>query len=786
MTASDPIAAKLTAGQKVNRVLLFLLLVTVIFTFPNRPSFDLDASWRMALGKFFLDHLQFGRDIVFTYGPLGFLMGKTYSGLLFWSLIAWQLVAACTIATLIIYWGRRLATGWPQFFYYAFFLLFGVCYEDALHMLVIALIGFELLRRVSDPWRWTSALLLLFLSIQSVAKFTNLLLAVVMVGTTAAFALWRHRPGFALRLVAWFGGGFLAGWVLCGQNPLNLPVYFLNSWYVSQGYQEVMGIATPDAPFWKALVILAVLGAYIVLNFFTQKDRPRAAAGSVMLGALIYLNWKHGFVRADGHMVGFFYCALLPMVAYPVLLEDAASFGRLKRVVLAAAGLLCVLGIQNTLPVLVDSALGIFQNRIWSNVRQELAIGRTHAEYAALLFQEKQRYDMPRTRAVVQDRPIDVLGYDQAVAIYNGFNYRPRPVFQSYSVYTPELAKLNADFYRSKRAPDFVLLKIHSIDERLPVMDDSAVFYLVAHRYRYVLSEKSFQLWQKTTDTLPPAAEPRVTERRMLRLEEAWPVASYGEQPLWVRIDLQPSLLGRLRTFFYKPPMLRFVIRDSTGKQTTYRMPAPIGRAGFIVSPVIDDLMDYVHFTSDTSNRFAHEIMITLAPEDRKYFAAAAQAELSVIQPSLNARAFFTQQNQERFYMFKSVPTSYEANNPPSNEQLGGQEVMVMHAPSEMTFDFPAGATEANGRFGILEGAYNNGNRTNGAEFAVVWSDGKDSVEVFREFLDPMKKIEDRGLHSFHINLARFHGGRLYFRTLPGPYNDFGWDWTAWTGIEIK
>jgi hypothetical protein len=785
MTASEHAVPPTSSRQKLERILLFLLLVIIMFTFPNRPSFDLDASWRMALGKFFLDHLQFGKDVVFTYGPLGFLMGKTYSGLLFWSLIAWQLFACCSIAYLIMYWGQRLAAGWPRIFYYGFFLLFGVCYEDALHMLVIALIGFELLRREQQPWHWTTPLFLLFLSIQSVAKFTNLMLAAVMVGTVAALALWHRRPRTALGLIGWFGGGFLAGWCLCGQNPLNLPIYLLNSWYVSQGYQEVMGIATPDGPFWKALVVIAVLLGYLILNLFTQKDRPQAIAAALMLGALIYLNWKHGFVRADGHMVGFFYCALLPVVAYPVLLQDPPSFPRLKRWALAIAGLLCVFGISDTLPALVHSALAIFQNRLWSNVSQVMRINQVHGDYAGQLFQEQQRYDMPRTRAVVGDHTIDVLGYDQAVAVYNQFNYHPRPVFQSYSVYTPELAKLNADFYRSSRAPDFVLLKIHSIDERLPVMDDSAVLYLVSQCYRYVLSEKSFQLWQKIGPPLSAEATPRVLEHKTMTFEQVWTL-KYGEQPLWLRIDVRPSLLGRLRTFFYKPPMLRLVIVDTNGKSTTYRMPAPIGRAGFIVSPVIDDLMDYTHFANTSSPRFASQIMLTLQEPDRKYFAPAAEAEVSAIMSSNNSHDFFTQQNRERFYMFKTAPISYEANNQPSNEQLAGAEVMVMHAPSEMTFEFPAGATEANGRFGILDGAYQNGNRTNGAEFVVVWSDGKESKEIFRQFLDPLNKPADRGLHSFHVDLSRFSGGRLYFRTLPGPYNDFGWDWTAWTGVEIK
>jgi hypothetical protein len=45
---------------------------------------------------------------------------------------------------------------------------------------------------------------------------------------------------------------------------------------------------------------------------------------------------------------------------------------------------------------------------------------------------------------------------------------------------------------------------------------------------------------------------------------------------------------------------------------------------------------------------------------------------------------------------------------------------------------------------------------------------------------------EDRGLISFELDLKNRPGGRLYFKILPGLYNDTGWDWTGWTGIEIK
>jgi hypothetical protein len=90
-----PIEAKTAMGtpplKHVKRllvnVLCFVLLVAVLFRYPAYPSFGLDASWCMALGQFFHDGLQFGPDVTFTFGPLGFLFGNVYMGFQFWCLI---------------------------------------------------------------------------------------------------------------------------------------------------------------------------------------------------------------------------------------------------------------------------------------------------------------------------------------------------------------------------------------------------------------------------------------------------------------------------------------------------------------------------------------------------------------------------------------------------------------------------------------------------------------------------------------------------------------------------
>ena len=109
-----------------------------------------------------------------------------------------------------------------------------------------------------------------------------------------------------------------------------------------------------------------------------------------------------------------------------------------------------------------------------------------------------------------------------------------------------------------------------------------------------------------------------------------------------------------------------------------------------------------------------------------------------------------------------------------------------MHAPSEMDFELPAGAQEVSGAFGFPEGAYQNGGRSNGAEFRVIWTDGTDRIVVFSRFLNPREVPADRGLQHFRAPLKNLAGGQLRLEVDPGPYHDNGWDWTAWTGIEIK
>jgi hypothetical protein len=788
MSTSIPATTPNSLADRFGRYTFFVSLVVAIFKFPLVPDAGLDASWRMVLGKALMDGWQSGADFVFTYGPLGGLMGNTYYNQnLFWPLLTWQLTTSLVFALAIYYQGLRLH-GYIRAIFWTTMLLVGIIYADALQMIGISLLSFKLLRDLGcTPHRWLTAGILIFLALLGMTKFTNLILTlftlVVLCGHELAARRWRA----ALYLASWFFGSFLTLWVIFRQNLLNIPTYLLNSLEISAGYEMTMGLATPTPQLAIGLMVALTLLAYIAVHLWQQPDRRRGIASVLMLGAFIYLNWKHSFIRSDGHMIGFFICALLPITAFPSLLNDNPKHRRLWHSILLSAGVLCLIAIDFTLPGFGRGLLGRTQEQIHATITNAFNLSAVQSGYERQLHTEKKSYDLPRIRAIVGRASLDVFGYTQAVALYNNFNYRPRPVFQSYSAYTPKLAALNFAYYASAVAPDYLLLRIETIDERYPSLDDSLCLNLITQRYRFLDSENGFLLWRREPGIFDPqTVTPTPRRATDLAIGQSLNIADLATDPLWATIDLPTSPLGRIRNFFYKPPVIRLQLQDDHGTITSFRLPQPQGRTGFILSPIIENTDTLMIFSGGRPARRVHSLSLLINPADQKYVSPQAHITIGTLRPSTATGAYFEQVEKRRFYMFDSIPVSYQALTPISVASIGESKVMIMHAPSEMVFNIPLNAKTISGGFGLLEATYTKGGQTDGAEFVISWSDGKESVELYRRRLDPLQKKNDQGLQHFALQLPSRVGGKIFLRVNNGPQNSTAWDWTGWTGIAIK
>jgi hypothetical protein len=186
------------------------------------------------------------------------------------------------------------------------------------------------------------------------------------------------------------------------------------------------------------------------------------------------------------------------------------------------------------------------------------------------------------------DGSVDIYPWNQAALLANGLSCRPRPVIQSYSAYTPELAEMNAAFLRGARAPDYILFALNPIDDHFPALEDGRSWPELLTRYDIASTNLARALLLKRS------ASPRRCEKVFIKEAAlafgspvALPAASDG--PIWAEIEINKSLAGKVLSVIYKAPPIWMTVALSDGRQGSFRLIPGMARGGFIISPFIGD-----------------------------------------------------------------------------------------------------------------------------------------------------------------------------------------------------
>ncbi len=120
--------------------------------------------------------------------------------------------------------------------------------------------------------------------------------------------------------------------------------------------------------------------------------------------------------------------------------------------------------------------------------------------------------------------------------------------------------------------------------------------------------------------------------------------------------------------------------------------------------------------------------------------------------------------------------------------EANGHPMILAHPVSELHFIPPAGATEIDAEFGIVDAAYapNGAAVTDGVgiEIFEIRPDGL-RRDLFQRELDPAKIPADRGLQAIHLRAVGPFSGSVVFKTTPGPKNNLVNDWAYWGTISL-
>jgi hypothetical protein len=605
--------------------------VTVLVLFipfnPRMPASGLDASWEFAMNEAVARHMAFGRDIVFTYGPYASICTQNYhpatNGRMMWGCL---LVAMSFLAALLF-----LSKGRKRF-PILFLMLFLATFKNAEIQLlsysflivicvVRAMSSNEIDSALLRNWRLVSVVVVMWstLGLLPLIKGSLLLPIAVSVTLPPVLLLCRGRIKPAFFLFAVPVTAAVTFWSMAGQSLANLPMYVRGAVALTSGYTEAMSTSwavLPSAIGEGLVLTFLAVSATMFWSIIRSSRLTTAGKWALIILCLVFLfvAFKHGFIATSAISSTFCSSAIFFLIIGFVYVDRFLIWSVSIMILLT-----CVTSIMRD-PVLTEEVhekFGVYST--WSGGNRndilKFCLDRAASAYSRVTYKStwntykgawdglQERVSETNSLAIRFERAkaeirnpytlpalkgtADFYENDQSVLLASNNEWDPRPVIQSYSSYTPALAKLNELHLRGASAPEWVLFDLQSIGGRLPSLDDGLSWPALLDNYSFVSFDGQFLLMSK--DSVVHGS----SEYDWIQTETCKTGAVIAlpnmDGPLFAEVELKPTLVGRLAIALFNPPQLRIALGLGDGTSRSYRVISEMMSTGFLVSPLVSN-----------------------------------------------------------------------------------------------------------------------------------------------------------------------------------------------------
>jgi hypothetical protein len=564
-------------------VLLLLLCILLNWHEPLLSGPGLDASWEQATEFAVKSHLVFGRDYVFTYGPYHYLVTRLFDPATFGRVLVFD--AFAIVAALWTSIRNRSLTGVAGF---AICMVLLWSPSDAVN--TCALFGIFL---IALEGRWGPV----FVAASAPLLLAKLSFAPVFVPLVLLADLYRligrRAPVLTITLVA----ALVIADLAAGQPLSALPDFAFNSLAIIGGYSAAMQWPGPIA---ELLGTVALSVGVVIASLVLAVRAQRAASGPhqhapifiwVGFAWTLFVAFKMAFVRQDLHTLTFHQAA---PTAFALLLgafdrpEWRAPWNRAVGAVIFLMMVLAsiywrsdIMRNDTSTPVRPLAEVAEAARDLEPRLRQ--GFGWLTGQQWATSLQLRGAIDAGLSRKLPAglNGSVDVIPWESAPLIRSNFDYRPRPVAQSYSSYTARLQALDLRYFQ-QRAPDLLFLKVEDIDNRLPTLALGPSLPEIGRRYDAVSTDPLGLVLHRRA--APRSVTTETTRPAVAGLDQ-WIPLPRASGLVMAHIRLRPSLLGRLAGIAYRQPLSWITLRDSAGHQAKYRFVPGMAELGVAVSP---------------------------------------------------------------------------------------------------------------------------------------------------------------------------------------------------------
>jgi len=568
-------------------MLFACLAIYVPFT-PRMPGPSLDESWMFGINQAVAQGLAFGSEIIFTYGPLASVATGLYHPATDFIMLAGCLLIAVAhwLCFSVLQNGARLCWG----YIFLVYLLTTVFLRESLLLaypllLSAALIkiGGDLENDTATPSTALICFIFLPLGLLSLVKATILISAVLVVAAGICVFMMRGNLRMAAACFLSPLSAFLFFWSATGQNFSNLYYYMVSLYHIITGYTEAMSIGgRPEEIFF-----------FLLSSVFLLLSVASVRSGSYRLRALnvllhmffILLFFKSAFVRHDSIHVIISFNALFQTALIIAFLSDS----KLVRFSVILSLSLCI--------AITNSYMHLSPSKLLYNALQKIFSADSGLKNRICVrgwledtFNKRLTDLQTIEKFPALNGRSDVYSTGQSYLLASGNKWTPRPVLQSYSSYTGYLIDINYKHLLGENSPENIFFQVGPIDHRLPSLEDGISWSVIFQNYRFAGFSGGHALLSR--HSLEPVKFSRVAAGQSII--GAWIEVPEAAFPVFLRLEIVPTFLGKLFSLVFKPEYLFIKVRFLSGKEEKYRIVAKMVASNFLISPFVRDTEDFV------------------------------------------------------------------------------------------------------------------------------------------------------------------------------------------------
>lgn len=563
----------------------------------------LDSSWNIGLHLAAVNGLIFGRDIIFTYGPLGFLNFPLLISPVLWV----------------------ISVAFIDIIHFAFFMslaVFSLRSEERLLNAVI--LGFSapaiegLLLANAHPYELGAVLLFAFYFLTRDSKRNYTLVLAALAGIifyvkvdigllsfllTLAATTWvyfRDRRLTSLAPIATYAGFMFGFGVLLTGNIQNLASFIVGYEQIAVGFGNALSYDAYVTPW---LILFPFLSLLILAIIIIAEVSSHTRLLLFLSIPFLFITYKEGFVREDiGHILIFL--AGWSLVALLFQATISRKSRRIKIIALVLALILLGSGVEYWGIMIVSPGQPVDRASVMRNASTyflrtygpsrfhsisrtfDLAFfpGKATSAFRRTVSTTRLFYHLSNTTlSMLRGHTVDVLPWDVSLAYAYGLHWDPAPVFQSYSAYTPYLDELNARHYSNHDSPEFVLYRPISIDGRYPLFDEPLALMALTCNYQLISTDSNFLVLQRRTSS--SCGRMDFISGQDATLGQQIQVPFNESTPIIARIFLDSNWLGTISGLAYKIPKVLINLEFANGQSQNFTLVVATAGDGLMLSP---------------------------------------------------------------------------------------------------------------------------------------------------------------------------------------------------------